>query len=143
MSNPIQFDDFFRLLNSVKLGNSKEKEKLDWLLAEYEHAKDCEGPYDELGQIFCHIGIMELYEYVGTDNIKYIHGLDNSVWNYLEVRYGETLDQRLVKAMQVHSKKHGLISKVSSNWKTNEEDIIRNLEGLAKYVSEGIIDIVK
>ncbi len=142
MSKPIEFGDFYRLLNSVKLGEKGKKAELDWLLAEYEHAKECEGAFDELGQIFCHIGIMELYDYTGTDDIKYISKLDNKIWEYLEIRTGKKLSERLTSAMVSHCKKHELTDKISKKWDFNLSDLDKNIEGLALYVTEGIIESI-
>ena len=76
MPSPVEFSSFYQLLQSVKQGNEKEVKELEWMLAEYEHAKESKSAYDELGQIFCHHGIMELYEYTGLDNIQIISGND-------------------------------------------------------------------
>ena len=51
-----------------KMENKKE---LQWILAEYEHARGSTSYYDELGQIFCHHGVMELFEYTGVDKDKH------------------------------------------------------------------------
>ena len=70
MPEPVEFGSFYQLLQSVKEGSENEIKELQWMLAEYEHAKESKSAYDELGQIFCHHGIMELYEYTGLDNIQ-------------------------------------------------------------------------
>ena len=142
MSKQIEFGKFYKILDAVKSGDKEKKEELDWLLAEYEHAKESAGPYDELGQIFCHIGVMELYEYTGTDNITYINGLENSVWNYLEVRMNITLPEYMVNSMLTHAEDHQLAKKISNKWDFETTEIENNLEGLAKYVTEGIVDLI-
>ena len=70
MTNPIEFGSFYKLLQAVRDGNKEKSQELEWMLAEYEHAKDAKSPYDELGQIFCHHGVMELYEYTGVENVS-------------------------------------------------------------------------
>ncbi len=143
MSKPIEFSDFYRLLTEVKRGDQKKKEELDWLLAEYEHAKGSEGAYDELGQIFCHIGVMELYEYTGVDNITFISKIESSIWDYLIVRVGEELDDYLVKKMVSHCENHNLAEKISKKWDFPEKELIENIKGLAVYVAQGIVEVVK
>ncbi len=142
MPSPVEFSSFYQLLQSVKQGNEKEVKELEWMLAEYEHAKESKNAYDELGQIFCHHGIMELYEYTGLDNIQIISDLNTSVWEYLKLRIGSSLEEFMVKSMLSHSKEHGLASKIGKKWDLASSEIEENLEGLARYVSEGIIQII-
>ncbi len=143
MNKPIEFGDFYKLLFSVKDGNKKKEDELQWLLAEYEHAKDSSGPFDELGQIFCHIGVMELFEYTGVDDIKFISSLNNSVWDYLQKRMGLSLEEYLIKRMNMHASNHNLVDKLAAKWESPKEDLSNNLEGLAQYISEGIIEVIR
>ena len=143
MEKPIEFSKFYKLLTQVKKGNVDKQTELDWILAEYEHASDSNGVYDELGQIFCHIGLMELYEYTGVDNIKYISELDKAIWDYLEIRYGLSLLDHMVNKMKSHSEKHKLESRASEKWTMPLTEIRENTEGLARYVAEGIIEVIK
>ena len=106
MSKPVEFGEFYKLLKAVKRGDQERSKELQWMLAEYEHAKDSQSPYDELGQIYCHHGVMELYEYTGLDNIELISRLDKSVWDYLNMRMGVTLPTYMDDSMVTHAKKH-------------------------------------
>ena len=40
MTEPVEFGSFYQLLQSVKEGSEKEIKELEWILAEYEHAKE-------------------------------------------------------------------------------------------------------
>ena len=142
MSNSVEFGSFYSLIEKVRDGNEEKRKELEWMLAEYEHAKDASNAYDELGQIFCHHGIMELYDYTGTDSIKYINGLDISVWNYLKVRMNIDLSEYMIKSMVDHAKEHKLATKISTKWGTQVDEIEENLEDLAKYVTEGIVSLI-
>ncbi len=142
MPEPIEFGSFYQLLQSVKEGREKEVKELQWMLAEYEHAKESKNAYDELGQIFCHHGIMELYEYTGLDNIQIISELNNTVWDYLKLRIGYTLSEYMIKSMLSHAGQHDLSEKLGKKWDLSSAEIEANLEGLAKYVVEGIIEVV-
>ena len=143
MSKPIEFNEFYKLLTAVKDGDTNKKEKLDWILAEYEHAEDSKSIFDELGQIFCHIGVMELFKYTGSDDIKFISSLHIYVCDYLEVRLTQSLQEYLVGKMICHSKDHNLVIKLSEKWSVEAKEIESNVQDLAKYVAEGIIDVVK
>ena len=142
MSEPVEFSSFYQLLKSVKQGSEERIKELEWMLAEYEHAKESKNAYDELGQIFCHHGIMELYEYTGIDNIQLISNFEDSVWSYLTLRMNYSLPQYMIKSMMDHAEEHSLAQKMSEKWKTSTEEIKDNLEGLARYVTEGIIEII-
>ncbi len=143
MSKPIEFGKFYKLLSEVKAGSLKDKQDLDWMLAEYEHATDSNSAYDELGQIFCHIGLMELYAYTGADDITYISELEKAVWDYLQKRYGSTLLESMVIKMKKHSAKHKLAERVSIKWELELSEINQNIDGLANYVAEGIIEVLE
>ena len=142
MANAIEFGSFYKLLQAARDGNKEKNKELEWMLAEYEHAKDAKNPYDELGQIFCHHGVMELYDYAGTDDIKYIHSLNKSVWDYLNIRMEISLSEYMIKSMLNHAKEHKLASKMSDKWSLATDEIESNLEDLAKYVAEGIVELI-
>ena len=142
MAKPVEFGKFYKLLQAVKSGDEEKNKELQWILAEYEHAKESTSPYDELGQIFCHHGVMELYEYTGVDNVKFISCLEKSVWDYLEVRMGITLPQYMRSSMISHANKHELVKKMSNKWNASVDELEENIENLAQYVVEGIIDVI-
>ena len=142
MSKPVEFGEFYKLLQAVKEGDQEKDKELQWILAEYEHAKNSTSPYDELGQIFCHHGVMELYDYTGLDDIKLISCLNKSVWDYLELRTEITLPNYMVNSMVSHASKHELAKKMSDKWNISTEELEENMDGLAKYVTEGIIEII-
>ncbi len=142
MANPVEFGSFYKLLKSARDGNEEKNQELEWMLAEYEHAKDAESAYDELGQIFCHHGVMELYEYTGVESLSYINSLDNSVWDYLKTRMQTGLHSYMVSSMLNHAKDHQLAKKVSSKWDGNLAEIEENIENLANYVAEGIVELI-
>ncbi len=142
MTKPVEFSSFYKLLKAVRDGDKKKGEELEWMLAEYEHANEATSAYDELGQIFCHHGVMELFEYTGVDNIPYIKSLNNEVWEYLKVRMLMDLKEYMIKSMLNHAQQHQLAKKISSKWNSDLEEIEENMGGLAKYVTEGIIELV-
>ena len=142
MTGPIEFGSLDKLLKAAKLGNKEKIQELGWVLAEYEHAKDATSPYDELGQIFCHHGVMELYDYTGIDNIEYIANLKNSVWEYLNFRMNSSLKDYMIKSMLNHAKSHNLAEKISVKWDFDMSEFETNIEGLAKYGSEGSIELI-
>ena len=85
---------------------------------------------------------MELYDYAGTDDIKYIHSLSKSVWDYLQIRMNISLSEYMIKSMLSHAKEHKLASKISSKWNFSTDEIENNIEDLAKYVADGILELI-
>ena len=142
MAKAIEFQKFYRLLREVINGNEEKNQELEWMLAEYEHAKDADCAFDELGQIFCHHGVMELYEYTGVDDIQYINQLEIPVWEYLKKRTKVSLSEYMLNSMISHANTHQLAKKISKKWETDSEEIEENMEDLAKYVVEGIIELI-
>ncbi len=142
MAEPVEFDSFYQLLHSVKEGSDEQTKELQWMLAEYEHAKESNSAYDELGQIFCHHGIMELYEYTGLENIQTISKFDKSVWDYLKLRTDSSLSEYMIKSMISHARQHNLPQKMAGKWEIPSEEVEANMEDLAKYVVEGILDVI-
>ena len=142
MAEPVEFSSFYKLIQSVKEGKEEQINQLQWMLAEYEHANQSKNAYDELGQIFCHHGVMELYEYTGIENIQIISSLDKLVWDYLKLRTQSSLSDYMIKSMVDHAKQHNLSKKVAEKWEMSTDEIDANMEDLAKYVVEGIVDIL-
>ena len=142
MPEPIEFGSFYQLLHSVKEGSEEQVKELQWMLAEYEHAKESKGAFDELGQVFCHIGVMELYTYTGIEDLSYISGMEPIIWDYLRKREGSTAKDALVSSMVKHSKEHYLPDKIATKWEFDKNDLSENVNNLASYIAEGIVDIV-
>ena len=84
---------------------------------------------------------MELFEYVGIDDLIYISRLEREVWDYLKIRTGEELKSYLIRKMAAHSDDHNLTGKISKKWDFSEEELKTNIEGLANYVTEGIVEV--
>ena len=142
MTKPIEFGSFYKLLSEVIKGNHQSKKELECLLAKYEHAKEATSAYDELGQIFCHHSLMELYKYTGVDEIDYITRLDNKVWEYLNKRMDKNLREYIIEKLIKHSNQHNLTNKISTKWGTTMNELDENIEGLAEYVVDGIMDLI-
>ena len=52
------------------------------------------------------------------------------------------LTEYMVKSMLSHAKQHDLAVKISTKWEISTEEIEENMQDLAKYVVEGIMEIV-
>ncbi len=142
MSKPIEFGEFYKLIKSKKKKGNKDNKDLDVLLGEYEEGKKAESDFDQLGQIFCFIGIKELYNYTGIEDISEISLLDKNIWDYLTIRMKRNLSEYIKIRMIEHVESTDLLAEIANKWKSEEDVLKKNLEGLAEYVTEGIVEII-
>ena len=85
---------------------------------------------------------MELYTYTGVEDLSYINGMEPIIWDYLSKREGSTPKDALVDSMVKHSKEHNLPDKIATKWKFNDKDLAENVNNLAEYIADGIVEIV-
>ena len=142
MSKPVEFSQFYRCLNAVKEGDSEKQIELFKMIDSYKLPQDCPSPLHELGQIFIHIGIMELYKYAGTEDIRKIGLMQKSEWDELEKKQKAQLPPHLANAMINYAKENQLSTKISSKWSTAKREIDNNIMTMARYIVEGIIDAI-
>ena len=83
MDKPVEFSKFYRVLNAAKEGEEGKSLELESMLKEYEASEKSESALHQLGEIFLYVGIMELYKYSGTQDIKAIGLLDKDDWDGL------------------------------------------------------------
>ncbi len=139
----IEFNSFYKSLKKISDGSEDEMKNFKSLLSSYESKSDCKNCFDELGMTFCCNGIKYLYEYTGLKELNYISNLKSQVWEYLEKRVGKTLTNYLVsKLVDAYSDK-GLKEDLAQRWEVDEKEIERNIEPLALYVVEGIIEVIQ
>ena len=77
MDKPVEFSKFYRILNAAKEGEEDKSGELESILKEYENCEKSASPLHELGEAFIYVGIMELYRYAGSKDMKTIGLLDN------------------------------------------------------------------
>ena len=94
--------------------------------------------FDSIDLLINSPGISESFD----SKISYINKLDSSVWAYLKIRMETGLHQYMVQSMLNHAKEHKLASKMSSKWDFATDEIENNLEDLAKYVADGIVELI-
>ena len=64
MSDQIEFSSFFKLLNSIKEGESEKISLLDEKISEFKKwYHNSKSFLDELGSLYLYIGITELYNF--------------------------------------------------------------------------------
>lgn len=143
MEKPVEFSKFYRILNGAKEGEEGKSAELESLLKQYETSLDSASPLHELGELFLYVGIMELYKYSGTKDMKAIGLLDADNWDKLAEENKADLPPLLANTMIRYSKNNKLSKKISSKWGTSKREIENNIMQMARYITEGIIDALE
>ena len=144
MEKSIEFSTFFRALNSAKDGNKESKENLDKLLLTYESKESSTSPLEELGHMFITIGIQELYKYAGSTDICFIGNIDLEGWEKLsEGNDNQDLPNFLANAMVSTAKKEEISKNLALKWDAKRREIDKNIQLMARYITEGILDSIE
>jgi len=143
VEKPVEFSKFYRILNAAKEGEEGKSDELGSMLKEYETSEKSESPLHQLGEIFLYVGIMELYKYSGTKDMKAIGLLDAESWDKLAEENKADLPPLLANTMIRYSKSNKLSKKISTRWTTPKRDIDNNIMQMARYITEGIIDALE
>ena len=143
MSDQIEFSSFFRLLNSIKEGDSEKISLLDQKMEEFKNGITAKSFLEELGFLYLFIGITELYNYTQKTDLKSIGLLNKEEWDNLSLVNKEELPLFLSNKMIEYVKKNKKSKEISSKWKTREGEIKKHVTQMARYITEGIIDLLE
>ena len=143
MTKPVQFSDFYILLNAVKGGDESSLGKFEEILEEYQEAVKSESPLEDLGQMFLYIGVMELYVYAGTNDLKVIGDMTQSDWEDLKNKQKAELPPHLANTMIKHARDNKIHVKIAKKWDTKKLEIEKHVMPMARYITEGIIDSIE
>ena len=143
MEKPVEFSKFYRLLNAVKEGEEARTEELKAMLEEYKTAEKSESSLEALGQIFLHIGIKALYNYIESEDIQAIGLKSKEEWEELANEKECDLPPHLANSMIKDAKDNKLSKKISNQWGTSRREIDQNIMQMARYITEGIIDALE
>ncbi len=140
MDKPVEFSKFYRLLNAVKEGEKGKVVELENCLDEYKESNNSESALHQLGEMFIHIGIMELYEYSESKDIEYIGSIDRDTWEDLAIEKKGDLPPHLANKMIQDAKNNKFAKQISEKWGIPRRVIEKNIMQMARYITEGIID---
>ena len=127
----------------VSLRNPLLNSELESILKEYETSENSESPLHQLGEIFLHVGLMELYKYSGTNDIQAIGLLDKESWDQLAEQNKAELPPLLANTMIRYSQNNKLSKKISAKWGMAKRKVDNNIMQMARYITEGIIDALE
>ena len=143
MSDQIEFSSFYKLLNSIKEGETKEISILDEKINEFRHGNNSKSFLDELGCLYLSIGITELYNFTNTKDLKEIGRIDKDGWESLSSKNQQELPIYLANKMIEYIKENKKVKEMSNKWKIKEGEIRKHITKMARYITEGIIDVIE
>ncbi len=142
VAKPVEFSEFYNLLNRVKEGNSNLEQELNAMVEEYKNNETAESELHELGQVFIYVGLMELYKYTESEDINFIGCIDKEGWDALEEKNKAELPPHLANTMISYAKKNNLSKEIAKKWDKRTREINKHIMGMARYITEGIIDVI-
>ena len=143
MSDQIEFSSFYKLLNSIKEGESENISLLEEKINDFKNGKNSKSFLDELGSLYLYIGIIELYNYTNIKDLHKIGLINKEGWETLSSENQEELPVYLANKMIEYIKEHKKVKEMSNKWKIKEGEIRKHITKMARYITEGIIDVIE
>ena len=143
MSDQIEFSSFYRLLNSIKEGESEQISLLDEKINEFKNGNSSKSFLDELGCLYLSIGITELYNFTNTKDLREIGLIDKEGWETLSSKNQQELPVYLANKMIEYIKENKKVKEMSNKWNIKEGEIRKHITKMARYITEGIIDVIE
>tara|TARA_B100000214_G_scaffold368262_1_gene339567 strand:- start:1275 stop:1706 length:432 start_codon:yes stop_codon:yes gene_type:complete len=143
VSDQIEFSSFYRLLNSIKEGESEQISLLDEKINEFKNGTNSKNFLDELGSLYLSIGITELYNFTNTKDLQKIGQIDKEGWESLSSTNQQDLPVYLANKMIEYIKENKKVNEISKKWNIKEGEIRKHITKMARYITEGIIDVIE
>ena len=143
MSDQIEFSSFYKLLNSIKEGESEKISVLDEKINELKNGNNSKSFLDELGSLYLSIGITELYNFTNTKDLQEIGLIDKEGWENLSSKNQQELPVYLANKMIEYIKENKKVKEMSNKWNIKEGEIRKHITKMARYITEGIIDVIE
>ncbi len=143
MSDQIEFSSFYKLLNSIKEGKSEQISLLDEKINEFKDGNQSKSFLDELGSLYLSIGITELYNFTNTKDLHEIGLIDKEGWETLSSTNQQELPVYLANKMIEYIKENKKVKEMSNKWNIKEGEIRKHITKMARYITEGIIDVIE
>ena len=143
VSDQIEFSSFYRLLNSIKEGDSEKSSLLDEKISEFKIGLNSKSFLEELGALYLSIGVTELYNFTNKKDINSIGLIDKEGWEKLSIENEQELPVFLANKMIGYVKKNKKAKELSKKWNVREGEIKKHITQMARYITEGIIDVIE
>ena len=143
MTDQVEFSSFYRLLNSIKEGESEKISLLDEKISEFKNGDKSKNFLDELGSLYLSIGITELYNFTNKKDLHEIGLIDKEGWDTLSSTNQQELPVYLANKMIEYIKENKKVKELSNKWNMKEGEIRKHITQMARYITEGIIDVIE
>ena len=143
MSDQIEFSSFYKLLNSIKEGKSEQIPLLDETINDFHNGNNSKSFLDELGSLYLSIGMTELYNFTNTRDLQEIGLIDKEGWETLSSTNQQELPVYLANKMIEYIKENKKVKEMSNKWNIKEGEIRKHITKMARYITEGIIDVIE
>ena len=143
MSDQIEFSSFYKLLNSIKEGESEKISLLNEKINEFKNGNNSKNFLDELGSLYLSIGITELYNFTNTKDLQEIGQIDKESWETLSSAKQQELPVYLANKMIEYIKENKKVKEMSNKWNIKEGEIRKHITKMARYITEGLIDVIE
>ena len=143
MTDQIEFSSFYRLLNSIKEGDSEKISLLDEKISEFKIGLNSKSFLEELGALYLSIGVTELYTFTNKNDLNSIGLIDKEGWEKLSIENEQELPVFLANKMISYVKKNKKAKELSKKWNVREGEIKKHITQMARYITEGIIDVIE
>lgn len=143
VSSQIEFSSFFILLNSIKEGDNEKISSLEEEIKIFKKGDNAKSYLEELGCLYLSIGVTELFTFTNQKDLKSIGLLTPAEWEELSVKNEENLPVFLSNKMIQFVKDNNKIKEISKKWNVREGEIKKHLTKMARYITEGILDVLE
>tara|TARA_B100000965_G_scaffold98043_1_gene80205 strand:- start:109 stop:540 length:432 start_codon:yes stop_codon:yes gene_type:complete len=143
VSEQIEFSSFYRLLNSIKEGDSEKIPSLDQKIIEFKNGLSSKSFLEELGSLYLYIGITELYNFTNKKDLNSIGLINKEEWESLSIKNEQELPVFLANKMISYIKENKKTRDLSKKWNVREGEIRKHITKMARYITEGIIDVIE
>ena len=143
MSDQIEFSSFYKLLNSIKEGKSEQIPLLDETINDFQNGNKSKSFLDELGSLYLSIGMTELYNFTNSRDLQEIGLIDKEGWETLSSKNQQELPVYLGNKMIEYIKENKKVKEMSKKWNIREGEIRKHITKMARYITEGIIDVIE
>ena len=143
MSDQIEFSSFFRLLNSIKEGDSEKISILDEKINQFKDGINSRNFLEELGFLYLYVGITELYNFTNQKDLNSIGLIKKEEWESLSIKNEEELPVFLANKMIRYVKENKKEKLISKKWNIREREVKKHITNMARYITEGIIDVIE
>jgi hypothetical protein len=143
VTDQIEFSSFYKLLNSIKEGKSEQIPLLDETINDFQNGNNSKSFLDELGSLYLSIGITELYNFTNSRDLQEIGLIDKEGWETLSSKNQQELPVYLANKMIEYIKENKKVKEMSNKWNIKEGEIRKHITKMARYITEGIIDVIE